>query len=401
MDAVAAKKLQEFPFNDVVKCTARLTRLQYAHLKGSPFEPGPELNYDEGDEEASLGVKITCAMELLAQYSKKTTYLTPENVVSSFEFQSYLRTLAQSGYFMGELPGSNRYKELVLQAKQLFLEARKYQNEVARFMKRLHELKLPTHDEIENWDKTKDSDNWMDVEIDEKFDGQGDVGERMNDMLGKLQSFMDDQKAGIDGIDYNDGEDSSSSDSNDEDDEVVFGEGDPKMDEDDFLEFFLKEGLKLPPEEIEKYRADPDEQSKSFQKGKMPMTDEPDSDSSEDEWDRAEEELKSSGVLGANEAPDYNILQNILQSIKAEGGVTGPAATLLGQLGIRIPRDEEDLLRSVPNNVGQIKPVVELPSNKYSENLADSDDDDDYEAYERGVDDGRLQDLTTQVNRAL
>ena len=45
---------------------------------------------------------------------------------------------------------------------------------------------------------------------------------------------------------------------------------------------------------------------------------------------------------------NYNLAKNLLESFKSQGGVAGPGGNLMGLMGLRFPRDEEDSLKETP-----------------------------------------------------
>lgn len=129
-----------------------------------------------------------------------------------------------------------------------------------------------------------------------------EMKERLGGLFSKVTDYLNAEED--DGEEEEDDDDSSSSDedepmrdrtANDKDTDV-------DIDEDDFFEFFLKEALKLTPEQIEEYRRAEDKEGKESSgkgKGKKQQQD------ADEEWERegAEEaeELK-------NELEDYGIL---------------------------------------------------------------------------------------------
>ncbi|KAA8905958.1 hypothetical protein TRICI_005209 [Trichomonascus ciferrii] len=365
-DEKIVRRRAVFPQNDTVECTVRFTRLQYAHMLGQPFDEDIE------DDRESMGNKVSAAMELLYAHSLSYNYLTDENVYDEPAFKDFLQNLAQDGYFMGEVPGTEKYNDMRDLAVQPYLESTRMQNEKGLFVKRTGEIELPTDEEIARWDQTTDSDKWLDLYLNDPegkpdANNEEEMSTRVQEMLSKVQHFMNDGSAGLDGVNYYEEDDSSSSSSSDEDDdtgEPLFGPDDPKIDEDDFLEFFLKEALKLSPEEIESYRADHNSKPKP-QMNTVPeeKEEEVNNEEEDDGFDEMEAELKKAGILSDDAPPDQQVLQNLLESIKSGGGVTGPAATLLGQLGIPIPRPDD------------------FKNTRHNDNESSSDEEDIYASY--------------------
>jgi hypothetical protein len=189
---------------------------------------------------------------------------------------------------------------------------------------------------------------------------------------------LNDDKAGIEGIDVDEMDRDNDSDEDDDDDEG-WGEDDDDdedkevgFDEEQFAKM-MREMMGLPSEDGGK--------EKGKQKAVLEEVDE------EEEEDEGEEirkmmaqmelELKGLGALnldpksktlssikekgeGSEAGPaklkeeddeesgdeavdiDYNLAKNLLESFKSQAGMAGPAGNLLGLMGMTLPRDEED-----------------------------------------------------------
>lgn len=166
------------------------------------------------------------------------------------------------------------------------------------------ELKsLPVNGTVEFSTET-DSGDWLEamkdnleVEEDEhQFDEDGmketieEVMKRLNEFMGKEEDLFKDE---------------------DEDEEVKEEVRTGKdvrdedvVNEDEFFEFFLKDALKLKDEELASYLAK----------------------------DETRDELEEAGIVG--DESEEQMLHNLMQSLNSMGGLQGPAATMLGQLGI-------------------------------------------------------------------
>lgn len=166
-----------------------------------------------------------------------------------------------------------------------------------------------------------------------------------NDIISKLEDFFKDTNAGLDGVEngpeqvngeinakLEEIESESEPDTEDEDEKAreYLAKENIDIDEDDFFEFFAKEALKLSDEDIEKFRKvklDDAEKDK-----KQPKEE----DEYEYESDDEEEELLEQFASGGMEKS----LQELLKSLETEGGIDGPAATLLQSMGISIPNQK-------------------------------------------------------------
>ena len=63
---------------------------------------------------------------------------------------------------------------------------------------------------------------------------------------------------------------------------------------------------------------------------------------------------RGSGSAGENEGgeeesaeeeeldADFNLVQNMLESFKSQGGMAGPGGNVMSMMGMRLPRDDED-----------------------------------------------------------
>ena len=60
------------------------------------------------------------------------------------------------------------------------------------------------------------------------------------------------------------------------------------------------------------------------------------------ERDGAEVEEEEEEDDDADVQIDFELAKNLLESFKSQGGSAGPAGNLLGMLGMRLPRDEQD-----------------------------------------------------------
>ncbi|AOW05919.1 YALI0E24541p [Yarrowia lipolytica CLIB122] len=166
------------------------------------------------------------------------------------------------------------------------------------------ELKnLPVKNIVE-FSTDTDSGEWLeamkdDLEMEEdehQFDEDGmkdtieEVMKRLNEFMGKEEDlFKDDDEKEEERHEVRTGKDVR-------DEDVI--------NEDEFFEFFLKDALKLKDEELASYLAK----------------------------DETRDELEEAGIVG--DQSEEQMLQNLMQSLNSMGGLHGPAATMLGQLGI-------------------------------------------------------------------
>ena len=252
------------------------------------------------------------------------------------------------------------------------------------------EEKMPTDEEIKGWAKKEDDDSWINVDFNEfqkelegrkskDWDDQG-AQKNLRSIIERFKHFMDDDKAGIEGAEDMDFDDDDSSDSEGEDHGGSF-------DSEEFQRK-LKEYMALParerPEAITKnmegilHELDDDDEL-------IDLNDE--DDEIRNIMSRMESELKNAGALnlepkGSSPSQikdpkrfkngrssrikdlkkaeheeeeedesdddaeendiDFNLAKNMMEAFKAQGGTSGPAGNMLAQMGIQLPRDEED-----------------------------------------------------------
>ncbi|KAK9326303.1 SGT1 protein-domain-containing protein [Lipomyces orientalis] len=356
--------MRNFPPEDSVTCVVKFTRLLYAQLKSQRIIPPAKFKIpkpnEDGYAEAELGMKVASGFELLCAGSGKSKVRKNKDYSTDPRFRQYVRILEKEGFFKRETPGTPLYQQLVSQAKKTFAEVSGDSYNAsdigAEIIDELDGMDELSDEQISTWDKTVNDDKWMDIdftEFEHLLDGRAraavqDNGrpedseeakqeilesqEKVKSMVDRLRKFMDDEKAGFDGVEFDD----DMSDSEDEEEETVASpkieelEEDDEVNEDDFLEFFLKEALKLSPEEIEQFRADPSQGvPKPVNKGKMKAGGE---DENEDDDDIAGE-LLSKGIINEGENDDFEIMRNLLESIKHQEGGAGPGSNLLAGLG--------------------------------------------------------------------
>ncbi|KAK9454918.1 SGT1 protein-domain-containing protein [Dipodascopsis uninucleata] len=359
-------KMSRFPPSDSVLCTVKFTRLVYAQLKSQRIKPPPVFNIpnsnSEGYAEAELGMKVACGFEILCSGAgkKSSEREKKRDLTSDPRFKEYMNELERENFFGNEKHETPTYQRLVKQAEQTFREvvvgdafsSTMIGEEITKLLDKMDSL--PSDEEISLWDSSADSDSWLDMEFgdfEKMLDGEDDSNgpkdvpdavtqkelnesqEKLKSIVQRLRQFMDDEEAGLDGVEFDD--DPSSDDDIDTmerikeiDDENEGIDETGEVNEDEFLEFFLSEALKLSPEQIEQFRADskPDQQE-------IP----PEGESSDSR--RIRDELLLSGVLNGDEEDDNadqvnsRMIADLLDSIRNHPAGSGPAATLLSRLG--------------------------------------------------------------------
>ncbi|TKA75035.1 hypothetical protein B0A49_02182 [Cryomyces minteri] len=359
-DPIALRPLQsnkpedlKFPPTDLVTTSVKFTKVSYAQLKSQRFEsPAVWTNsmLNSGVEEvlncAEIGMKVSCGFEMLVA------------------------------------DPHNQDKRAVREIKLLLEDVES------------GEEKLPSDDEISEWARKEDDESWLDIdfadfenELAGKKGGDasrsaasfGDKAAQQNlrKMVERFENFLNDDTAGAEGVedldemDYDDEEDEEDDDS---DASTESEDRDVSFDEAEFAKM-MREMMGMPPEEAE------DAGAAATGKDVARVEDIDSTDEEVDEGDeirkvmqRMEDELNKAGALNLDPTPrkvaavkgtatqeermadldsedesdnededvdiDLNLARNLLESLKGQAGMTGPAGNMLSAMGLRFPRDE-------------------------------------------------------------
>lgn len=357
-----------FSPKELVTVSTRFTRILFAQLKSQEFSPptswkesfsrASEASPDKTDskhfDRLDIGMKVTSGFEMMLK--------DPKN-------------------------GDNR----IVREMNIILDDLDTDETIA----------LPTNEDIENWKdvEREDSESWLDINFEdferelegkgknsnkngppglfgpEEMSGFGDAKTQadLKKMVERFEAFLNDEDAGIDGVelddmDYDD-EDDDEDESEDEDKDVSF-------DEKEFARM-MREMMGMPSEEPD------DDEAHSKTEQTLRDIEEVDSDD-EDEKGEAEEmrkvmqrmeaELNEAGALDLDPTPrkltalkgkskatgdqenedsedegdedvniDFNLAKNLLESFKSQAGMSGPGGNLMAMLGMQLPRDEDDV----------------------------------------------------------
>ena len=363
-DPIALRPLQgchhtelTFPPTDLVTMSVRFTKVGYAQIKSQQFAaPPPWVGHISAKREAKLqarvdtGMKITCGFEMLL------------------------------------CDPHNQDKKAVREIKMLLEDIRTGQDN------------LPTDAEIKNWETREDGEAWLDIDFGDfekelagnkepyasrSKQGFGNKGtqENLRKMVSRFEDFLNDDAAGVDGAEILDDmdHDDEEEDSQISDDSDTGGEdGEVSFDEDAFAKM-MREMMGLPPiggdsnttPKISHYEED----------GVLCVSsNEGDEKGVQQAMQDIENELREAGALKLNyrqgtASPDlqrqgiaigsssrpstplageedasededaqinFSLAQNLLESFKSQGGVSGPGGNMMDMMGIRLPRDEGD-----------------------------------------------------------
>ncbi|KAG6000277.1 hypothetical protein E4U21_005625 [Claviceps maximensis] len=368
-DAVALRHITSepsrlvFPPDDPVTISVQFSKLLFAQIKSQHFEPPPEWRrlisiYSQkpalsstplAPSQIELGMKITIGYELLSRAAKTNKH----RVVR--ELDIILQDLLEDE---GEA--------------------------------------LPTDTDIAGWQNNErhDDDRWLDINFseferqlggrrtwlhEEAPSGTSDPNSAIDlqKIVSRVEQFLHDEKAGVDGVvidemdDENDDDGRKSAESiadNSSEHEAV------ELDEKKFAQ--LMRDITNP---LHGFAAIVDEYGTGIlNDGSVPAVREVKAESNETQrlMAQVEAELKRHGALNLNSSDnpqaaelnkmetqaessqpsansitendddmlsiDYHLAKNILESFKSQAGMAGPASNLLGMMGLRLPRDEED-----------------------------------------------------------
>ena len=363
-DPIALRPLQgshptelTFPPTDLVTMSVKFTKVGYAQVKSQQFAaPPPWVDYTSVKREANFqdkvdtGMKVTCGFEMLLH--------DPHN------------------------------------------QDNKAVREIAILLEDIHtgQDKLPTDAEIKNWETREDDEAWLDIEFGDfekelagnkepsapgSKEGFGDKGtqESLRKMVSRFEDFLNDDAAGVDGAEFLDDmdNDDEEEDSQISDDSDTGGEdGEVSFDEDAFAKM-MREMMGMPPiagdsnatPKISHYEEDGvlsvssnDGDEKGVQQAMQDIENELREAGAlnlKSEQGSAIPDLQHQGIaMGSSSRPstpltgageedasededaqiNFSLAQNLLESFKSQGGVSGPGGNIMDMMGIRLPRDE-------------------------------------------------------------
>lgn len=370
-DPISLKLLQSdstekfaFPPRDLVKMSVKFTKILYAQLMSQQFSPPPvwqhafdSLGVDanpEGSETGrkefymlELGMKVTCGFEMLAASAAKSNNRTTREVAMLLE------DMAEDG-----------------------------------------DAILPSDADIASWKDSnrQDNDSWMDINFEDfqkELDGKNDASTAqsfgdayaqadLRKIVSRFEAFLNDKNAGVDGAEFDEMDEDDDEDESDSENESDGEDRDVSFDEEEFSRM-MREMMGIPSGTTSGAGS-----SRARGKTNEPLTDLLEEDSEDEEIrklsEQMEAELRGHGALtldpatskskaikgkgkevaarfsqetGANELDkeesgdeevdiDYNLAKNLLESFKGQAGLAGPVGTILADMGIQLPRDEDE-----------------------------------------------------------
>ncbi|CCM01639.1 uncharacterized protein FIBRA_03700 [Fibroporia radiculosa] len=223
----AAHRMARFPPEPSVLTGIKLTRTAYAQLVGQKFYP-PKIfgrwQEMEGTKEwqwRDVGMKIACGFEMLYQESKSRSdgaTWSPDALRSSaqarlnalksnLDYVKYIQNLKSSGYFKGELEGSQLWNELEEKAAATFVEVRREDDSTRPSFASIVNAAItqaPAGD-VHPSRTEEDSDDWLKVDAD-------DLDSALQQTFGKESGTRSQRSADAMDIDSNDQSDETDED---------------------------------------------------------------------------------------------------------------------------------------------------------------------------------------------
>ena len=370
-DPIALRPLQTqdstkliFPPNDLVTVPVKFTKVGYAQLKSQQF-PTPLVwrsqslrdTDGKGQSRIDMGTKVTCGFEMLLS--------DPQNIDHA----------------------SVREINLLLQDLETGEDC------------------LPSDADILRWGVREDDESWLDIDFEDfeselagknkksksrTAEGFGDKNaqENLRKIVARFEDFLNDDSAGIEGAQHFD--DMDNDDEDDEDDDCTSNESDSEsedkdvsFDEDHFATM-MREMMGMPAdtapgvdpdpipkddandmhgtdlkvesvdgeEDVEILQAMQAMEAELMDAGAFYNVAKRSPDKAMRQSQTTTENLsgqESASMLPAHESDtdldldiDFNLAKNLLESLKSQNGAAGPGGNLMGLLGMRMPRDEDE-----------------------------------------------------------
>ena len=339
-----------FPPEDLVTMSIQFSKVLFAQLKSQRFDAPKRWqsalgsSTDQVEQGAlEMGMKLTCGYEMLAVDAEKSKHRVVREVAI------LLQDIAEDG-----------------------------------------ETVLPTDEEMKSWPNSQrnDSENWMDInynDLERELDGQSYKGNRggesgfgdsqtqtdLRKIVSRFEAFLNDDKAGLDGVDFDEMDNEEDDGATDSDEDSEFEDKAVSFDEEAFAQM-MRDMMGLPQgpsEQASTAEAEASHASQAHPSSIKKSAD--DVDDLQQLSTQMEAELKQYGALslkseGQSQSKlpsrgqghdrsepseedeegeiriDYNLAQNLLESFKGQAGMAGPTSNLLGMMGFTLPRDEDD-----------------------------------------------------------
>lgn len=358
-----------FPPEDFVTVSTRFSKVLFAQLRSQRFEAPPRWQSvmpkaksedDQIFKRLEMGMKLSCGFEILAANASNSRNRTVR------ELALVLEDLQDDG--SETLPSD---KEIASWDNVSRDDPEDWLDINYEDFERVLEGNMPGSA------KTKASQTGF---------GDAQAQENLKKIVSRFEAFLNDDRAGLDGAELDDLDvDDDTDDESDSDETSDAEDKEVSFDEEEFAKM-MREMMGLPSLTAASQDTlgakDKDKAAKT--QGKEASTTTKEHAVNDDEvmeinklTSQMEVELKGHGALKLGQAEsskhrklgserhasttggvksstedsdgedddvdiDYNLAQNILESFKSQGGMSGPTGNLLGAMGFQLPRDEDD-----------------------------------------------------------
>ncbi|KAI3363335.1 hypothetical protein L3Q82_011958, partial [Scortum barcoo] len=392
VDLQACRSFKTFPPNTRVLTSVTFTRCLYAQLQQQQFTadrrsgftlpPRSHPQYKAHE----LGMKLAHGFEILCSKCRLPSSEPDAPVSCNPQWKGFMDSLKKSGYFLGELEGSARYRELTRSAENFFKQSVASKSsalspgeEVLQLLHTCTPLSLEELKKQESQLPQEDSDSWLDITaqdlermLQERSGGSADVGGQASGSTKRTQrdGGAEERRQETEG-------------GKKEEEEAGYSLVAVSQGMKNFLNAMSShEGAELPwSSSTQPFSFDPDSMANALDKllgGKEEELDSDDLDDENDDDDDDEEERRMSrrkkkGALNHNKADlgngsphpsaadslpthggvveaeeeiqplnvDLNLVTNLLESLSCQAGLAGPASNLLQSLGIHLPPNSD------------------------------------------------------------
>lgn len=407
IDMKACRAMKHFPPETRIYSEVVFTRCLYAMLSHTKYNPDRRTGWrlpapsDEKFKAHDLGMKIACGLEILASKGGPEA----NEIENDKAWHLFLGRLKEKGYFGENIENSKGYTEKLQSAKEyykIFADSRPtYVTNIAQdIISKLNNIDASLNslniDELQTYNPKDDNEDWLNISAEDldqmlaerygitksfSTDADDASAETANSFTKNIKSFLE-QKSDIDGVDVrpeppkrgikknsnqakkpdstkvrfeepeNDKANNNNIDFNPEafqqhlkdmlDMVIPEDNWDSQSDmsdfDDDLIDKNIEEMAKAPQGSIDaaisSYMEQMDRELAATTIGKSFNTKKENKDD-EDDFD----DIESFEPVNI----DVNALQNLAESYQAQLGGHGPAASLLGSLGIRIdPTQKKD-----------------------------------------------------------
>lgn len=198
-----------------------------------------------------LGTGITLGFELSIEEDKQIFHSTFTSIPNNRYIKTNLDEQRLFEQRLAKESNLDNFKEAKIKEElERYLEDRAY-TDTFNWKAFVESVPIPSDKEISEWSQREDSTEWFEKFMNDKpEDLDQDIESQVPGLIEKMSAQM--ESSNWDDPPTDDDSDDTNGGGSTNDDGIDLPDG---MDEDDFFEFVLNEGLKLSAEEIEQYRA--------------------------------------------------------------------------------------------------------------------------------------------------